>query len=107
MKKFVKSPVFWVVMALLLLLMVTNFARGSSSVAKPTLNEYLAKVNAGEVKTAEVIGDSRVKGVYRENNKKYEVGITPEYSDDIVTKLLESNVQPEITQKPEKSNVWL
>jgi len=106
MRKFLRSPVFWVVVALLAFLIVSSFMRGGSSVEKPTLDAYLAQVDKGDVRTADLIGNDEVKGEYT-NGKKYEVGITPEFSDEMTNRLLEAKVVPKVTEKPKKDNVWL
>src|SRR5437764_14322999 len=104
MRKFLRSPVFWVVVALLTFLVVSSFFRGGSSVEKPALNEFLAQVDRGDVRTADVIGGDEVKGVYQ-NGKKYTVGITPEFSDEMTTRLLQAKVVPKIVEKPKKDSV--
>ncbi|MDQ1397962.1 MAG: cell division protease FtsH, partial [Acidimicrobiaceae bacterium] len=106
MKKFLRSPIFYVVVALLALLILSNLLRGGSSTEKPSLNEYLHRVDAGEVKTADVVGQDQVKGQFSDG-KKYEVGITPEFSDELTTRLLDAKVQPKIVERQKKDNVWL
>ena len=80
--------------------------RGGASMEKPTLDQYLGQVDKGEVRTADVVGNDEVKGEYQ-NGKKYEVGMTPEFSDEMTTRLLNAKVVPKITEKPKKDNVWL
>src|SRR3954452_10003027 len=106
MKKFVRSPIFWVLLALLVLVVASNFLRGGgNSDNKPVLSDVIAKVDAGQVQSAEVIGDDRLKGEYKDGTK-FDVAITPEFSDELTDRLITAKVE-KITEKPKKDNLWL
>src|SRR3954468_11668948 len=104
MKKVLRSPAFIVVVALVMLLVVSNLLRGGSSVEKPSLDSYLTRVAAGDVKNAELVGEDQIKGEFNDG-RKYSVGITPRYADDVTNKLLEAKIT--LHEKPKKDNVWL
>src|SRR4051812_6635465 len=104
MKKLLRSPAVIVVLALVALLLVSNLLRGGSSVEKPTLDAFLTKVAAGDVRTAQLSGQDTVKGEFTDG-RKYVVGVTPEFSDELTQKLLDSKVK--VQEKPKKDNVWL
>src|SRR3954447_19315619 len=104
MKKVLRSPAFIVVVALVLLLVVSNLLRGGSSVEKPSLDSYLTRVAAGDVKNAELVGEDQIKGEFNDG-RKYSVGITPRFADDVTNKLLEAKIT--LHEKPKKDNVWL
>jgi cell division protease FtsH len=110
MKKFLRSPLVYVLFALLVLLLVANMLRGKPSVAKPSLDAYLARVQKGEVRTASLVGQSEVKGTFTDG-KKYQVGVTPEFTDELTARLLDAKVGdgkgPKVVEKPKKDNVWV
>jgi len=110
MKKFLHSPLFYVLFALLALLVVGNMLRGTPAVEKPSLDAYLARVDRGEVRSASLVGQTQVKGRFTDG-KRYEVGVTPEYTDELTTKLLDvkpaAGKGPVVLEKPKKDNIWV
>src|SRR4051794_38984447 len=113
MKKFFRSPVFYVLFALLALLILSNAVKGGTSSEKLTLSQLQDQVAKGNVRTAILSDPDSVKGELREainghSTIKYTSKYPAQYADEL-TAQLRSATNPEIIveSKPKKDNVWL
>ena len=104
MRKVVRSPVLWVVLALVVLAGASAVLGGGEQRDKLALSQFQRLVEDGDVRTAQVVGENRVRGELR-NGKSYEAKFPPEYADELTTRLLEAKV--EVDSKEAKDNIWL
>src|SRR4051794_13987929 len=105
MRRFSRNTAFYVVLALVALVLAVSFLTSGESPQKLTLSQFEREVSAHKVKTAEIIdGDDKVKGVLI-NGKKYEAKYPAEYADELTTDLKASGV--DYDAKPKKENLWL
>jgi cell division protease FtsH len=103
-RKVVRSPVSWVLLALLVLAVVSAFMGGGDKKEKLRLSQFQRKVAEGEVRTAQVVGDNKVRGEL-DDGRKYEAKFPAEYADELTARLLDARV--EVDSKESKDNVWL
>src|SRR5947199_9062186 len=113
MKKFLRSPVFYVLFALLALLILSNAIKGGSSSEKLSLSQLQDQVAKGNVRTAILSDPDSVKGeliqpINGHTTLKYTSKYPAQYADEL-TAQLRNATNPEIVveSKPKKDNVWL
>ncbi|MGH2685095.1 MAG: ATP-dependent metallopeptidase FtsH/Yme1/Tma family protein, partial [Actinomycetota bacterium] len=105
MKRLFRSIPFWVVLALVLLLVVGPWLRTGDSREKLTLDAFLRRLGAGEVSTATVKDrDNEVQGELA-SGAKYQVNYPAEYGDELTEDLTEAGVEFDVDQQ--KESVWL
>lgn len=103
MGRLVRSAGFYFILILVVLFLAQGYFFKGTEVAKPTFNEFLKKVEAGEVKSAVIYDkDNFVKGVYKDK-KEFQVGYQQEYP--ILEKLLSEKVKVEVNSQ--KEGTWL
>ncbi|HUQ40622.1 MAG TPA: ATP-dependent zinc metalloprotease FtsH [Acidimicrobiales bacterium] len=103
MKRVLRSPAFYVVLALVALLTFSNVMSGKDDREKLSLDTFQRSIAEKRVATAEIIdGDDRIKGELK-NGDKYEVRYPAEYADELTAKLLASGA--DVESKAEKSNL--
>ena len=105
MRKLFRSAAFYVVLALVLLVVASSFLGGSDEREKLTLADFERRVAEKTIKTAELTdGDDKVRGELT-SGKKYEATYPAEYSDELTAELKAAGVQYDT--KKQKDNVWL
>ena len=104
MRKVLRSPVFWVVLALVSLAVASTFLGGGDEPQKLRLSQFQRLVADGRVRSAQVVGEDKVKGELADGTR-YEAKFPAEYADELTTRLLEGRV--EVDSKDAKENVWL
>jgi cell division protease FtsH len=105
MKRFSRNTAFYVILALVALVLALTFLTGGPKREQLTLSEFEAKVSAEQVKTAEIIdGDDKIRGELKDG-KKYETKYPAEYVDELTTSLKSNGVAYDT--KPKKENLWL
>ncbi|MEY2477340.1 MAG: cell division protease FtsH, partial [Actinomycetota bacterium] len=105
MKRFSRNTAFYVILALVLLILALTFLTGGPKREQLTLSEFEGKVSSEQVKTAEIIdGDNKVRGDLT-NGKKYEAKYPAEYVDELTASLKSNGVAYDT--KPKKDNLWL
>jgi cell division protease FtsH len=103
-RKVLRSPILWVVLALVTLAVASTFLGGGDKPHKLPLSRFERMVDSGKVRTAQVVGDDKVKGELVDGTK-YEAKFPVEYGDELTTRLLQGKV--EVDSKDAKENVWL
>ena len=105
MRRLFRSAPFYVVVALLLVLVASNLLGGGSEREKLRLDQFEDAVADRRVKSAEIHdGDNKVKGELT-NGKKYESSYPAEYADELTAALKAAEVPHESKEK--KDNLWL
>src|SRR5438132_108390 len=86
-KRLLRSVAFWVVLALVVLLVVGGHFRGHQERKELRLSQFEARIAAGQVKTATFSDrDNEIKGELR-NGDKYKVGYLAEDGPNVVDKM--------------------
>ncbi|MDP9070648.1 MAG: ATP-dependent zinc metalloprotease FtsH [Actinomycetota bacterium] len=104
MRKVLRSPVFWVVVALVALAVASTFLSGGGKPHKLRLSQFQALVADGKVRSAQVVGEDKVKGELADGTD-YEAKFPAEYADELTARLLDARV--EVDSKEAKENIWL
>ena len=105
MKRFSRNTAFYVILALVALVLALTFLTGGPKRDQLTLSEFEDKVSSEQVKTAEIIdGDDKVRGELK-NGTKYETKYPAEYVDELTSSLKSNGVAYDT--KPKKENLWL
>jgi len=96
--------VLWVVLALAVLVASASLFSGGDQHKKLPLSKLQTLAAEGKVKTAEIIGDGKVKGELK-SGEKYEAKFPTEYADEITTLLLKEGVN--VDSKESGQNLWI
>jgi cell division protease FtsH len=105
MKRFSRNTAFYVILALVALVLALTFLTGGPKREQLTLSEFEQRVSSEQVKTAEIIdGDNKVRGELTDG-KKYEAKYPAEYVDELTASLKANDVAYDT--KPKKENLWL
>jgi cell division protease FtsH len=105
MRRLFRSAAFYVVLALVLVLIASNFLGGGTEREKLRLDQFESAVAERRVKSAEIHdGDNKVKGELR-NGQKYESSYPAEYADELTADLKDAGIPRESKEK--KDNLWL
>ena len=105
MRRVFRSAAFYVVLALVLVLIASNFLGGGDDRQKLRLDQFEEAVSDRRVKSAEIHdGDNKVKGELR-NGQKYESSYPAEYADELTAELKDAGIPHESKEK--KDNLWL
>ena len=109
-KRLLRSVAFWVVLALVVLLVVGGHFRGHQERKELRLSQFEARIAAGQVKTATFSDrDNEIKGELS-NGHKYKASYPAQYSDELTKELSDFKKQSkdfEYTVNGQKQNVWL
>ena len=110
MKKIHRSAGFYVVIALLLLLMASQVLKGDGNRTTLKLSEFETKVDEGQIKTAKISSStSTVTGEFQKpdakGNLKYTVEYPVGYEETLTKEIKAKNV--DYDAKRARDNVWL
>ena len=103
-KKLLRKRVAWVGIVLLAVLVGSSLLGGGDDRTQLRLSRFQEFVDDGKIRTAEVVGESRVRGELR-SGEKYEATFPAAYADELTERLLAADV--DVDSKQAKSNVWL
>ena len=103
-KKLLRKRVAWVGIVLLAVLVGSTLLGGGDDRTQLRLSRFQELVDGGKIRTAEVVGESRVRGELR-SGEKYEATFPAAYADELTERLLAADV--DVDSKQAKSNVWL
>jgi cell division protease FtsH len=104
MRKFSRSAVFYVVLALVLLALASSFLGGGDKREELTLSNLEALVAEGKVATATIVGAGKVHGELRDG-REYEGTFPAEYADELTKQLLDADPKVDVASKQEKENI--
>src|SRR4051812_28452605 len=105
MRRLSRNTAFYVVLALVALVLAVSFLTGGESPEKMTLSQFETAVAKEQIKTAQIIdGDDKVNGELT-NGKKYEAKYPAEYVDELTSDLKDAGVNYDAQAK--KDNLWL
>jgi cell division protease FtsH len=100
-----RSAAVYVVLALVVLVVISNLVKGGSKRVDLTLDDFDRKVEANEVVEAEILDrDHAVKGELSDG-RKFKVTFPAEFADELTADLRESDAKIEVNQQ--KESVWL
>ncbi|MEX2659783.1 MAG: ATP-dependent zinc metalloprotease FtsH [Acidimicrobiales bacterium] len=107
MHKLRRSPVFWVVLALVVLLVASQTLRGSEDREALRFDEFVDRVEAGQVAEADISVGERTSEITGEltDGTPYRTEFVTESSDRVTELLRTAEVPQEISQ--EEGNIWL
>ncbi|MGI8794587.1 MAG: ATP-dependent zinc metalloprotease FtsH, partial [Acidimicrobiales bacterium] len=110
MKRLLRSALFYIVLALAVLVLVASFFNRGDDRTRLSLSGFKAAVAAGSIEKAQVSDGDRggnVKGVLvtEKGPEEFIVEYPQEYADDVTNLLLDAGVETEA--KADKGNVWL
>src|SRR3954471_7045383 len=105
MKKFHRSAAFFVVLALVALLVASMLLDRSPSARKLSLDSYEQLAAEGQVRDAKLIdGEGKAEGRLA-HGSRYVARCPDEYADELTTKLLNAGVRVEPDR--ESQSLWL
>ncbi|MGI8685874.1 MAG: ATP-dependent zinc metalloprotease FtsH [Acidimicrobiales bacterium] len=103
MKKTLRHPLLWVLLALGVLIASASLLGGGDEREKVQLSKLQTLVADGKVKSAEIVGDGKVQGELKSGDK-YEAKFPAEYADELTTLLLKADVN--VDSKDSGQNIW-
>src|SRR6202035_4475189 len=111
MKKALRSPVAYVLLAGVLLLLAINLLRGGPHVDKLTLNTFIQDINEGKVASATLHDSSatvtgQLKAADGSNGVHYQVTYPERYASSLTQQLIDHKV-PQVGSKHSKGSVWV
>src|SRR5580704_1973257 len=111
MKKLVRSPIAYVLLLVVVLLVALSAFRGSPRVDKLSLDQYLQKVDSGQVASATLHdGSNKVNGRLKSTDGtagvRYEASYPDRYSSTLTQDLLDHKVS-DITATHSKQSFWV
>ena len=105
MKRLLRSPIFFIVLALVVVLFASTFVRRGDDREKLTLTEFERRVAERDVRKAEIVeGEDEVRGELGDGTE-FETKFPSEYADELTTKLLAAGV--DVEPKSERQNVFV
>jgi len=104
MKRTLRHPLLWVLLALGVLIASASLLGGGDEREKLPLSRLQTLAADGKVKTAEIVGDGKVQGELKDNRGKYEAKFPAEYADELTTLLLKADVN--VDSKDGGQNIW-
>ncbi|MFP5377567.1 MAG: ATP-dependent zinc metalloprotease FtsH, partial [Acidimicrobiia bacterium] len=102
-KKTLRHPVLWVVLAVALLVAASSLLGRGDDREKLQLSRLQALVADGEVESAEIVGDGKVRGELKDGTR-YEAKFPAEYGDELTSLLLAAEV--DVDSKDAGQNIW-
>jgi cell division protease FtsH len=107
-RKLVRSTVFYIVLAVVALLLISQLFRGGSDTTKLSLSTFERKLASGQVRAAEVSDrDHEIKGTLADGNTKYKVTYADRYTTTVLDDLRKAPNHPEIKVTQRKDALWL
>jgi len=108
-RKLARSTVFYIVLAVVALILISALFRGGSDREKLSLSSFERKVASGQVRTAEVSDrDHSVKGTLNDNpSTKYTVTYADRDSTNILNELRKASNHPDVKVTQRKDALWL
>src|SRR6266849_3001549 len=108
MKRALRSPVFWVLIAAALALIGFNLFRGGPHVDKLTLNTFEDKLDRGQMAEATLHdGSNQITGrLSGPGGARYQVSYPDRFTSTLTQQLLDKHV-PKVTSKHSKSSLWV
>ena len=105
MRRTFRSPIFFIVLALVALLVASTFLRRGDEREKLTLTDFERRVAERDIRKAEIVqGEDAVRGELG-NGTKFETKFPAEYADELTEKLLAAGV--DVEPKNERQNVFV
>ncbi len=105
MSRFFKSAAFPILIVVVLAFFAQKLISPGGQREKPQFSDFLAQVNTGQVKSANLKTKDNTVQVTLKNNQKYEVGYPDDYGNELVNKLQAKDVRFNVEGR--KSNGWL
>jgi cell division protease FtsH len=100
-----RSPIFFIILALVALLVASTFMRRGDDREKLTLTQFENRVAERDVRTAEIVqGANEVRGELS-NGTEFETKFPAEYADELTEKLLAAGV--DVEPKSDRQNVFV
>jgi cell division protease FtsH len=108
MKRALRSPVFWVLIAAVVALVGFNLFRGGPHVDKLTLNAFEDKLNKGQIAEATLHdGSNQITGrLSGPGRARYQVSYPDRFTGMLTEQLLDKHV-PKVSATHSKSSVWV
>src|SRR5687767_4092349 len=111
MSRFFKSAAFPILIVIVLAFFASKLISGQDEREKPSFNDFLVQLDAGEVRTANVRSkDNSIEVRLKDDDTKYQVGFVQAYGDVLTNKLREAKAQGNIDDfdvAPARSSVIL
>src|SRR5437773_5870355 len=105
-RKLLRSTVFYVVLAVIVLLVVFQAFGSGSDRQKYSLSTFERKVSDGQVRSAEVSDrDHEIKGTLTDNSK-FKVTFADRYTDNVIDDLRRAPNHPEVKVTQRKDPFW-
>ena len=101
-----RGPLIYIIVLMVLGYVLLTTLAGAKTVKELTLTDYIAKINAGQVASAEIlIRDVRIQGKLKDGTD-YRVAYSgPDYADDITNHLTDAKVPVKVN--PQQGNAIL
>jgi cell division protease FtsH len=108
-RKLARSTVFYIVLAVVALLLVSQLFRGGSDREKLSLSTFERKVASGQVRSAEMSDrDHEVKGTLNDNaGTKYKVTYADRDAPNVLNELRKASNHPDVKVTQRKDALWL
>ncbi|HSH23441.1 MAG TPA: ATP-dependent zinc metalloprotease FtsH, partial [Acidimicrobiales bacterium] len=104
MKKALRHPALWVALAIVVLVAAGTLLGGGDERTKLRLSRLQELAADGQVKSAEIVGEGKVRGEL-DDGRKYETKFPAEYADELTSRLLAADV--EVDSKDGGQSVWV
>jgi cell division protease FtsH len=106
-RKLVRSTVFYIVLAVVALILISQLFRGGSDREKLSLSTFERKLASGQVRSADVSDrDKQVKGTLADNTK-YQVTYADRDAPNVLNELRRAPNHPDVKVTQRKDALWL
>jgi len=100
-----RSAIFYIVLAVVALLLISNVFRGSNERTSLRLDDFEHRIAAGEVRSADVSDkDNQIKGELK-NGTRYKVNYVKEDAPNVLNELRRTDAKVHVSHH--KDPVWL
>ena len=100
-----RGPLLYIIVLMILGYVLLTTLAGAKTVKELSLTDYLQKIQAGQVTSAEILSHSeRVQGKLKDGTD-YRVSYPPDYADDLTNQLTDAHVPLKVN--PQQGNAIL
>src|ERR687886_828683 len=107
MSRFFKSAAFPILIVVVLAFFAQRLISPSGEAKKPEFKQFLAQVDGGQIKSADLKTKDNTLEATTTSGRKYEVGYPDSYAKDIINRLGKAPNGPRFDVEGKKTNGWL
>jgi cell division protease FtsH len=106
MSRFFKSAAFPILIVVVLAFFAQRLISPSGETKKPEFKQFLAQIDEGQIKSADMKTKDNTLDVTTTGGRKYEVGYPDSYAKDLITRLNKAPNGPQFNVEGKKTNGW-